>query len=306
MLIVDNVQYTLYSTSNEDELETFVEKQAERIFGQDSLYFSVKTKLKSLGGVGSIPDAYAITLTKPQNWFLVEIELSSHSLFNHIVPQLNKFVQGLNDPNSRRNIVEALYNEIKNDPVLEAIVKEKIGSGEIFRFLSSTIDKPPILIVIIDEKTRELEEACSSIPISDKRVVEFKIYKRNDAGIKNAFIFDSIIRKKSVTPVLSTKSPIGSITPQPEYAKPILEALVELGGGGKVKEVLEIVHDKMKNRLTKADLETVPSGGEKRWSNHVKWERFALKSDGYLKSESPRGVWEISEKGRKFLKEINP
>lgn len=116
----------------------------------------------------------------------------------------------------------------------------------------------------------------------------------------------SIIRKKSVTPVLSTKSPRGSITPQPEYTKPILESLVELGGGGKVKEVLEIVYDKMKNRLTPADLETVPSGREKRWSNHIKWERFALKREGYLKSDSPRGVWEISEKGRKYLKEINP
>ena len=304
MLIVDNVQYTLYSTSNEDELETFIEKQAERIFGRDSLYFSVKTKLKSLGGVGSIPDAYAITLTKPQNWYLVEVELSSHSIFNHIVPQLNKFVQGLNDPSSRRNIVEALYNEIKKDPVLEASVRKNIGSGEIFRFLSSTIDKPPILVVIIDEKTRELEEACSSIPISDKRIIEFKIYQRNDAAIKNAFIFDSIIGKKKVSLASSTKSPTGLITRQPEYAKPILEALVELGGGGRVKEVLAIVYDKMKHRLTPADLETVPSGREKRWSNHVKWERFALKKEGYLKSDSPFGVWEISDKGRTYLKNL--
>ena len=192
MLFVDGVEYKTWTPSSEEELEIFVEDHSKKIFGDESLYFPVKTKLKSLGGIGSIPDGYAITLSKPYKWFIIEVELSTHPIFNHIVPQLNKFVQGLEDPRSRKNISEALYNEIKNDVMTEAYVKEKIGSGEIYRFVSSTIDNNPTLVVIIDEKTKELEEACNSIPIVKKEVLEFKIFERIDAGIKNAFLFQPL------------------------------------------------------------------------------------------------------------------
>ena len=58
MLIVDGVEYRSCTPSSEAELEEFVEAHTKRIFGEDSLYFPVKTRLKSLGGVGSIPDGY--------------------------------------------------------------------------------------------------------------------------------------------------------------------------------------------------------------------------------------------------------
>src|SRR3989304_8853951 len=165
MLFVDGVEYKTWNPSSEDELEIFVEKLSKKIFGDDSIYFPVKTKLRSLGGIGSIPDGYAINLLKPYDWFIVEVELSTHPIFNHIVSQLNRFVQGLGDLGSRRNISEAIYNEIKKDAITEALVTEKIGSREIYRFVSSTIDNEPTLVIIIDEKTKELDEVCNSIPI---------------------------------------------------------------------------------------------------------------------------------------------
>ena len=254
--------------------------------------------MKTLGGVGSIPDAYAITLSKPYKWYLVEVERSTHSIFGHIVPQLNKFVQGLKDPKSRRIIVESLYNEIKSDEIIETIVRKRIGSGEIFRFLSATIDKPPILVVIIDEKTKELDDACSSIPITEKIIIEFNIYQRDDASIKNAFLFNPIKGKT----IKITKKQEGFFTSQSEYSTPLLASLVELGGQGRVSEVLEKVYGEMKHKLTPKDHELVDSGKDIRWKNQTKWERFNLKQEGFLKSDSPRGLWEISEKGRARLK----
>ena len=297
MLIVDGVEYRSWTPSSEEELETLVERHSKRIFGEDSLYFSVKTKLKSIGGVGSIPDGYVLTLSEPYRWFIVEVELSKHPIFNHIVPQLNKFVQGIRDPDSRRSIVRALYDEIMGDTVTDAYVKKQLGTGEIYRFLSDTVDRPPTLVVVIDEKTRELEEACDSIPIDDKRVVEFKVYERVDAGIKNAFLFEPIAEK---TPPPPPPPPPGEITPQSEYAMPILESLIEMGGSGTVRDILDKVYEKMKNRLTQADLEVLPSGNAIRWRNRAMWERQELKEDGYLKADSPRGIWEISEKGEAY------
>jgi len=296
MLYVDGVKYKLWVPSKEEELENFVEKNANKIFGEDVLYLPLKTKLKSLSGIGSIPDGYAIGLAKPYKWFIIEIELSTHPVFSHIVPQLNKFIQGLREPSSRKKIIEAVYNEIKEEPITEAYVKEKIGSGELFRFLNSTIEKEPTLAVIIDQRTRELEEACDSIPIKEKLISEFRIYERVDAGIKNAFLIEPLFEIKV------RSAHIGSITNQKEYEIPLLESLIELGGNGKIQEVSGMVFRKMESRLTETDLSKLPSGRAIRWKNAVQWARQELKEKGYLKSDSPRGTWEITEEGKAYAR----
>ena len=77
-----------------------------------------------------------------------------------------------------------------------------------------------------------------------------------------------------------------------------------MGGSGRTREVLDKVYEKMKNIFTPADLEMLPSGNAIRWRNYAMWERQKLKEEGYLKSDSPRGIWEISEKGRAYLRSI--
>jgi len=47
MLIVDGVEYRLWIPSTEEEFESFIEEHSKRIFSEDSLYFPVKTRLKS-------------------------------------------------------------------------------------------------------------------------------------------------------------------------------------------------------------------------------------------------------------------
>ena len=207
LLIVDGVEYLEHKPESEQELELHVQQHAMRIFDERTIYLPVKTKLKTPSGIGSIPDAYALKLDPP-NWSIIEVELSNHPLFEHIVPQLNKFTQGLKEPQSRRHLVDTFYDAIKDDPFLETEVKQQIGSGEIHRTLTNLIDQPPSLIVIIDKKTRELEEACDSIPLQDKKVIEFKIYKRKDSGLKTAFLFDTIKTHKVRPPTTPEPGPI--------------------------------------------------------------------------------------------------
>ena len=100
------------------------------------------------------------------------------------------------------------------------------------------------------------------------------------------------------------KLPKGLKTPEGAYRRPILEALHELGGRASAGDVLEVVENKMKAVLAEVDYQTVPSG-EIRWSNTAKWERRTLVEEGLLKSksESPKGIWELSEKGIQEVKE---
>ena len=102
----------------------------------------MKPKLKSFSGVGSIPDGLVAFFSKPYRWAIVEVELSSHPVFEHILAQLSKFMVGYRGPEGKRAIVKVLDEEIDNNPLLKAWVEEKLSGTEIYRFLSN-LDKTP-------------------------------------------------------------------------------------------------------------------------------------------------------------------
>ena len=95
--------------------------------------------------------------------------------------------------------------------------------------------------------------------------------------------------------------PRGVRVPQHAYRKPILEALYELGGKGRINEVLDIVGRKMAGLLGEADYQPLPSGGDIRWRNSAQWARKTLVQEGLLRDDSDRGVWELSEQGVKAV-----
>lgn len=99
----------------------------------------------------------------------------------------------------------------------------------------------------------------------------------------------------------------GSRTVETEFYRPILETLAEMGGRGKVAKVLEGVRAKMAAILKPADYEPLPAATKSktiRWWNSAQWARFNLSKQGYLKSDSPHGIWEITEKGRTYLDKL--
>ncbi len=96
----------------------------------------------------------------------------------------------------------------------------------------------------------------------------------------------------------------GLRTSEEKFIIPILEAIIELGGSAKMKDVLNLVHDKMENILNKYDYESLPSNPrKKRWENTAQWARNTMVIAGLLSSTSPRGIWEITEKGKKFYQQ---
>lgn len=93
-------------------------------------------------------------------------------------------------------------------------------------------------------------------------------------------------------------------TPQSAYRVPILKALEQLGGKGRMREVLGTVYEKMKDNLTEDDLRPVPSGRAIRWKNTAQWELSTMIKDGLLRDDSPTGIWEITDEGRMYLDRI--
>jgi len=96
----------------------------------------------------------------------------------------------------------------------------------------------------------------------------------------------------------------GMRTPEESYYTPILQVLNEMGGSGKVAEVLDRVGRKMKGKLKVCDYEPLASDPKNlRWRNATQWARNSMVHEGLLKNDGPRGIWEISEKGQKRLQE---
>lgn len=97
-----------------------------------------------------------------------------------------------------------------------------------------------------------------------------------------------------------TRVPKGSILPESDYELPILRALEQHGGRVPTSELIAQLEKEIDSRLTAVDRERLSSGGI-RWQNRAQFVRLKLIKRGEMAEGSPRGLWEISEAGRKRL-----
>jgi predicted transport protein len=194
MLLVDGVRYRLWTPKDEEkQFHPMIKEHFKEIFGSDCLYFDIKQTLRMKSGIGSIPDAYVITLSKPYQWYIIENELAVHPVYQHVVPQVSKFISGIKTLQSQKEVRDTLFAEIKRDKVIEAEVKEKVQPKEIHEFLSDLTAKAPRIAVLIDEITDEVKEAIGALKsLGVTEVVEFKTYVRENAESVHIHSFESI------------------------------------------------------------------------------------------------------------------
>lgn len=78
----------------------------------------------------------------------------------------------------------------------------------------------------------------------------------------------------------------------------IIEALQHNGGSAQKTDVLQYMEQQLQGKLLPGDLVWRDSAKESAWKNNAAWERSAMKKAGILKSDSPLGIWELSEDRR--------
>lgn len=86
--------------------------------------------------------------------------------------------------------------------------------------------------------------------------------------------------------------------PLPEFAtwiNPLLEALHELGGSARPREVVDFIAKK--RRVSDHVLDQTITGGVSRFTNQVHWARFYLVEAGYI-DRSKRGVWSLTDQAQ--------
>jgi hypothetical protein len=206
MLLIDGVRYELWTPEKEvEEFHPIVKEHYKEIFGNNSMYID-GSRLKSEAGKGSVPDGFVVELNEKPRWYIVEIELSAHELYDHIVNQVGRFINGIKNTDTQKKLIEAVYHHIQDNKQRKAEFEEAIGSGEIYKYISDLITKPPVLVIIIEERTRELDEALDLLKYSPINIIEFQTFKRVGAETVHAHLFEPLYKPTTPTFIIGPES----------------------------------------------------------------------------------------------------
>jgi hypothetical protein len=181
MLIVEGRTFVLKPFDSEDELERVVVENAEYLFGPTSIYFP-KSLIATRDGVGTIPDGYVIDISA-RIWYIVEAEISRHSVWSHIAPQVAKQIIAAANPVSKQSLVDIAADRVRNDAELqELFYQEAIHAIDIRRVLAEIIAKEPIVAMPIDAIKDDLREwvATLRVPVKLWLVRKYVEFERPD------------------------------------------------------------------------------------------------------------------------------
>jgi len=75
----------------------------------------------------------------------------------------------------------------------------------------------------------------------------------------------------------------------------ILTTLKKHGGRSVAIELVKDIEEQLEGKFLPGDLEMRMDGSTIAWKNNLNWQRFFMVKEGILKSNSPRGIWELKE-----------
>jgi predicted CopG family antitoxin len=132
---------------------------------------------------------------------------------------------------------------------------------------------------------------------------------KNSNDLEDETAEDEVVTDKSVRHVRGvTEFTFKEVrrTPDRDFRVPILRALEEFGGRASTSDVLDRVGELMRSDLKPIDFKPMQSG-QIRWRSAANFERkhMALEREPLIDPNSPRGIWEMTEHGRRYLAQEN-
>jgi hypothetical protein len=192
MLLIDGVKYKLWVWSLEEQLTKIVQQLTPEIFGEDTHYFDIKRKLSTTFGE-KIPDGYVVAFRKEPTWYIVEVELSSHPLDQHITVQVMGFITAIKNPLNRNRIRDAIWEQLVEDEALKASIIAKVGHIEFFKFVDDLVSKPPALVIIIEQEIEGLSDVVDFLSASlETKVVVLRAFVSDIDTSRQAYLFEPL------------------------------------------------------------------------------------------------------------------
>ena len=105
-------------------------------------------------------------------------------------------------------------------------------------------------------------------------------------------------RRRRTRATRPPRAKTGTILHESAYELPMLGIISEHGGRAAAGEVLDELKTRLDGQLTEVDRQELASG-DVRWRNRAQFVRLRLVEEGDMVKDSPRGIWEITEQGRR-------
>lgn len=197
MLLIDGVKYKEWTDLKETEdLEPMVIEHAQDIFGEQSKYFNIKRRLEAALGKETIPDGFVIVLGGPPQWHIIEVELSGHDLYQHVVPQVTKFVNAIGNVNNQIKIADAMDEALDKDESFKLRIQKITKSSQTYRFLLGLISKHPTLTVIVEKEKEGMRDVLERLPCSSLEIVEFRTFLKEGDKKVHAHLFKPLYKSE--------------------------------------------------------------------------------------------------------------
>jgi len=177
MIILGDRKFIGAPFDSEQEIERVVADNSDYIFGPNSIYLPKKL-IHSPEGFGTVPDGFVVDLANKQ-WFVIEAELSSHSVWGHIAPQISKQITAALRPSTHALLTELVVNLVKEDDALQEMFTELgIEDIDIRQALTQIFQSKPIVGIPIDAVGPDLREWAQTLKTDVKlwivrKLVEF-------------------------------------------------------------------------------------------------------------------------------------
>lgn len=170
---------------SEAAFEKEVFEKHKIFFGENTIYIDAKKKMETkIGNV--IPDGFLFDLQDINNpeFYIVEVELAEHSFYDHIFPQITKFIGFINSQNYA-SLITKIYKEIEDDATLQnefeklGVIKEK------YKFILDTMLNSSNILLVIDDEKNEITEMNSVYQEWNRKVKQIciKKYKKDTEEI---------------------------------------------------------------------------------------------------------------------------
>jgi hypothetical protein len=144
-----------------------------------------------------------------------------------------------------------------------------------------------------------LEQISATVPLEPRGSSSKSDRRSAGKGTRSRSASRTRTRRRKGT----DRAPRGTLLAESEYELPLLQALADRGGSAPAREVIDAVGEELADRLTSLDTEKLASGVV-RWQNRVQFVRLRLVEQGLLAKDSPRGVWKLTDAGRRHLSAV--
>jgi hypothetical protein len=186
----------------------------------------------------------------------------------------------------RKNEIRQVHNEIEN--LRKNFAQDKTIREEKIKLLQIEIEK---------EKQTILEKEQTLTDDVDSYFYILGVPKITNVMPEKNKPISEYQKTETVIPQFRPSSSKGRA-----FKDAILEILLEANGPVDSNEIVERIGQRFRNQLTEYELEREQSG-QIRWIHYVHAARQHLVSGGLLLKDTPRGQWQISEKGKRVVKE---